>query len=523
MGDDERAGPGLPALDRRLLFRASLGLLALGGLPELAGCGPTRAVASSASSPTALPTITAGGVPLRTAAPADTPGNTAVVRTGPVSDGLRPVYVDAARVRIGVSQVGVLDAVVAGMQNFATHLYSVSATATQNWTVSPLSIAVAVGMLRAGARGATGAQLDAAFGFPRTSAPQGSPHPALNALTAELVTTSTSHPSPTDSFNGPPVVALANGLFVADGSASSILPAYLALLAQQYGAHAIGVDFTKHSAVEVINAWVSRQTRGRIPNILSELDPATLLVLANAVYLKAAWLEQFDKAQTRTATFRTASGTTVQARTMRKTLQDAGYASTADWQRVTMSYAGGELSMRVVVPTRMVTDVAALGALLPVATAPNRADDQGGADQAVLVDMRLPRWNTSTQLDLRTLLPRLGVTDVFNPARADLDGIVAGGGLSVDQAVHEANVTVTEKGTVAAAATVIQALALSLHVPPARPRTVHVHADRPFVWAIVHEPTGTPVFTGHVVDPTQQVPRLRLHTDHAHDRPRTPR
>ena len=67
----------------------------------------------------------------------------------------------------------------------------------------------------------------------------------------------------------------------------------------------------------------------------------------------------------------------------------------------------------------------------------------------------------------------------------------------MSDAVHRAVVTVDEEGTEAAAVTGIAVATGAIVGTP-----VELTADRPFLWAVVHEPTGTPVFAGHVVDPT---------------------
>jgi serpin B len=79
--------------------------------------------------------------------------------------------------------------VVDGMAGFAGRLHRVTATTTDSWTVSPLSVAVAFGMLRAGARGGTATELDRVLGFPSGGSPAGAAHPTLNALISAIVTT----------------------------------------------------------------------------------------------------------------------------------------------------------------------------------------------------------------------------------------------------------------------------------------------------------------------------------------------
>jgi serpin B len=80
-------------------------------------------------------------------------------------------------------------------------------------------------------------------------------------------------------------------------------------------------------------------------------------------------------------------------------------------------------------------------------------------------------------------------------ALADLAGIA--GGVHVSQAVHRATIRVDETGSEAAAVT---GIAIVGSARLGTPTTMRV--DRPFAWAVVHEPTQTPVFVGHVVDPT---------------------
>ena len=372
-----------------------------------------------------------------------------------------------------------LAAVVDGMGAFAAHLHATAATASANFTVSPLSIAVAFGMLRAGSRGTTADQLDAVFGFPATSRPEGSPHEALNALTAQLVTPP---PAPGKPSAPAPIVAIANGLWVADGFAPLVHRAFLDLLAAQYGAHPQGLDFTTPAAAATINGWVKDQTHGRIAKLFDSLDPSTLMVLANAVYLKATWVNQFIPQSTKSGSFTTASGSTVQAQLMSQTVAGVRYAENDHWQRITLPYVGDELTMHVVLPRTVVSELTALTALLPIAMAST------AGDRVNAVELDLPRWDTATDLDLLKALGALGVTDLN-----DLSGIAEG--LFVDQAVHRADITVDENGSEAAAVTGIAMEASA--VMAGRTMTV----NHPFVWAVVHEPTQTPVFVGHVVNP----------------------
>lgn len=465
-------------------------------VPETARCSRRDLLRAAAA-------LSLVGAPAVVACRATSPG---AGRDGPADAG-DSLEVRQARLSEPLVRAPQLATVVTGMSAFTGALHRVTATSDTNWVVSPLSLSVAFGMLRAGARGRTGRQIDTVFGFPRGTAPAGSPHPALNALTADLVTGDPAAgpgpgtspiASPTvsavDGAGPPPVVAVANGLFVEKSFSTRVAPEFLRLLAGQYGAHATAVEFLGGHAVRVVNSWADRATRGRITKVFDSLDPGTLCVLANAVYLKATWQTQFPVAATVSGPFRTADGQTVQARLMRATLDGVAYTESADWQCVALPYWGDELTMRVVLPRRVLRDATALGALLPVAT--RRAPVAAGRFPNGWVDLTMPRWDTGTTVDLGAVLPRLGMPDAFDGA-ADLSGIAPG--LSVTQAVHRANVTVDELGTEAGAVTGIAGAVAARAGAP-----VPVRVDRPFVWAVVHEPTGTPVFAGHVVDPTAQ-------------------
>ncbi|MCW2524247.1 MAG: serine (or cysteine) proteinase inhibitor, clade (ovalbumin), er [Frankiales bacterium] len=401
----------------------------------------------------------------------------------------RPLAPPTTRATVALDSVSDWPDVVAGIRHFGSTLYRTNAVVTENFTISPFSIAVAFGMIRVGSRGSTGSAIDAAFGFPRGTAASGAVHPALNALTAHLVTNAPvgtePAPSSTNGLMPAPIVAIANGLFLAQRFAPSVQQDFLQILAQQYGADPVALDFADRSATATINAWVARQTKNRIRTLFDALDANTLLVLANAVYLKADWEFQFDPGATEQGPFHGPSGL-VDVALMNQSIRCA-YTAGAGWQRVVIPYAGGQLTMRIVVPAQPAATVAALLPAMTAALPPmtSAADDTN-------VELTLPKWDTASDLDLMSALPKAGLTVPFS-AQADFSGIAPG--LVISQAVHRANITVDELGTEAAAVTGVSIAA------SATSRNAVVRADRPFAWAIVHEPTGTPLFAGHVVNP----------------------
>lgn len=373
---------------------------------------------------------------------------------------------------------------VAGISEFATALYKAAADPQANVVFSPLSIAYAFAMARVGAKGETAAQLDEAFGLP------GGLDAAFNALTSGLATTSVPPVPPTpagevaqDPLPAPPTLTLANALFVQRGY--PLLEGFLRTLTEQYGSQVRSTDFgNEQDALAAVNGWAEQYTAGRITKILEQLAPETRLVLANAVYLKANWARPFTSAGPRDFAV---AGKQVQAPAMTRT-GGLAYAEGAGWQSVDVPYFGDALAMRVLVPTgdRTPADLLTPGVLASAART-NRTP----------LKLTMPRWDFGTMLDLRTLLPELGITDAFDRGSADLSGITEAERLFISQAVHKADITVDEHGTVASAVTALGVTRTSARIPP----PVEVTVDRPFAFQILEVKTGAPLFLGHVADP----------------------
>jgi serine protease inhibitor len=354
--------------------------------------------------------------------------------------------------------------VTRGLIDFGARLDQLTADRSKNWVASPLSIAYAFSMVRAGAGGKTAAEIDRAFGFPATGRDE-----AFNAVTHQVV--------PTDRRA---TVLIGTALFTQQGF--PIGKPFLNTLAAQYGAGVYAVDFGSPSAVNTMNDWVRAQTADRIRKVFDQVDPGTRLVLANAVYLKADWQRPFEF--TNSSDFRTADGATRLVPTMFLNA-DLRYARGAGWQAVELPYAHSDLAMWIMLPDGS-------GSPDSLLTADSMAA-VGAALQPEEVHLSMPKWDFSTEIDLSDPLIRLGMGHAFS-STADFSGIHPG--LYISQAIHRADITVDEQGTRAAAVTAI-GMAMSA---PATPPTV-VRVDHPFAFAIVHRPTGVPLFIGHVANP----------------------
>jgi len=372
----------------------------------------------------------------------------------------------------------------AAIDAFGFDLYKATLTAKDNAVFSPASVVLALSMAQAGAVGETASQMDTVL---HSAAGSGGGN-GINSLDQLLAGFSGTFKDASGTAQQL-TLRIANAPFAQRGL--QLQPAYLDTLASKYGAGLRLVDFQNDSAgaCNLIDGWVSDQTEGRIPKLLEGLDPATRLVLVNAIYLKAPWQTPFDEKKTNPEPFTRSDGSQVSVPTMSLNLSEGSYASGSGWQAVDLPYVNGSLVMTIVVPN----DLAAFERSLDAASFAQII----GSLQPTDVDLTLPRFKIETKSDLSSTLAGMGMPLAFDPNRADFSGITTQERLYISKVVHQANIAVDEKGTEASAATAVQVTA---SLVPSKQVTLHV--DRPFIFAVRDTNTGAIIFLGRVVDPS---------------------
>jgi len=271
-----------------------------------------------------------------------------------------------------------------------------------------------------------------------------------------------------------------------------VKPEYVDALKRGMQAEIGEADFqgAKAQAVQAINAWAAKATRDKIQNVLSEhqIAPQTRVILANAIYFKARWQDEFSEYGTEPAPFTLLDGRKVQVPTMHS-LGSRATARDGKVLALKLPYSGEKLAMLVLLPDP--------GALVQV---------EKGVDGAQLerllagmksspTEVSLPKFKIESSFLLKTALQTLGLSTAFSPG-ADFSGISAEPGFALSEVLHKTFVDVDEKGTEAAAVTVPMAAGSA---PPKK--NVDFKADRPFVFVIRDLPTRTTLFMGRVVDP----------------------
>ncbi|KAK3548967.1 hypothetical protein QTP70_022649 [Hemibagrus guttatus] len=362
------------------------------------------------------------------------------------------------------------------------------AGADDNIIFSPLSVALALGMVELGARGSSLQQIRQAVGY--THYREDEEFAVLKNLTQALIGDETQY-----------VVHLANSLFLQTGVHFS--PEFLKLIKHYFHAEAETVDFNDSAAVaQHINAWVQNHTASKIHDLVSAEDFSSLtrITLINAVYFRGSWKNQFRPENTRTFSFSKDDGSEVQTLMMYQQgdfyygeFSDGSSEAGGVYQVLEMPYEGEDMSMMIVLPRQEVP----LASLEPIIKA-SLIEDWATNVKKQKVEVYLPRFKVEQTVDLKEALQQLGIKNIFTK-EADLSAMTAeteeGMNLFIGKAVQKSYLEVTEEGAEGAAGSGMIALTRTMVLYP------QVMADHPFFFIIRNRKTGSILFMGRVMNP----------------------
>ena len=352
---------------------------------------------------------------------------------------------------------------------------------------SPNSIETALTMTYAGAQGKTASQMAAVLHLPAGTE---TINTDLGDFLAELNST-----APIDGKSRGYQFSVANALWGQKGY--EFLPHFLDVLKTNYGAGLQEVDFRNDTegARETINDWVEKKTADKIKDLIGRgvLTPLTRLVLTNAIYFKGTWTSPFDKAATRDEAFHVSVQQESNVPMMHRT-GEYGYLEDTDFQALRLPYAGGKLSMIILLPHRR----DGLPELEKELT-PEKLSDSFAKFVNEKVIVSIPKFKMTAQFELAPTLESMGMHAAFG-ADADFSGMTGKRDLMISNVIHKAFVEVNEEGTEAAAATgVVMTLAMARPTPMPEFR-----ADHPFIFLIRDEASGAVLFMGRLTDPKKE-------------------
>lgn len=350
-----------------------------------------------------------------------------------------------------------------------------------NVVCSPLSVLVALAMVRNGAAGATATEMDHALRLPTLD----ELNAGMNLIDQTLTERSGKRAS--GDRKGKVELDLANAVW---GQREYVWEEpFLRTLAADYGTGVHPTDFTDVAAAcKAINSWVADRTRGKITDIATPevVDTDTRLALVNALYAKAPWATPFQAVGE--LPFAVGGGGQVPVSMIR----DSGsprHRSGLGWEGACIPLLGDELALTVVLPDRDLDTLVDTLLRSGVAQLLDAKSDE-------LVDLTFPRFTITSEIDLKPPLVDLGLETAFTGA-AEFPGLTTTERLELYAAKHMGYLALDENGIEAAAATVVTAEAVSGSAGPEH----RLVLDRPFLFVLHDLALELPLMVGVVVDP----------------------
>ena len=381
---------------------------------------------------------------------------------------LKPGNMEAPNERKYISLSEQEKQLVKSNNDFAFNLFRKAQT-NKSQILSPLSVTYALGMLNNGATGKTQQEINTTLGFGDVGAE------AINAFCKKLLTEAPQVDEGTK-------IMIGNTIYTNKGY--TLKPSFVKKAKEFYEATPENRDFHDGKTLGVINQWASDHTNKMIKKVLDQgtFNPNAATYLLNAIYFKGTWKENFNKDLTKEELFNGKDKVM-----MMRQDHKFRYADNDLYQSVMLPYGNGAYCMTVLLPHEDKTVKDVLDSLNSKSWENNRRQMQ-----EYIVDLKLPRFETDTDMELNKIMEELGITKAFTNA-AEFDQFCETS-TKIDLIKQVAKIKLDEEGTEAAAVTVIGVKATS--AAPRRHERVEFHANRSFLYVITEQSTGAIFFIG---------------------------
>lgn len=352
---------------------------------------------------------------------------------------------------------------------------------SDNIMVSPLSVALALGMTYNGAEDSTKEAMKETL--------------KLSDLTDEEI--NAAYKSIVDQLlklDPKVILSIANSIWYRQNF--TILPEFIQINQNYYDAEVKELDFNLPNAKDIINEWVDEKTKGLIPEIIDYIPAEAVMYLINAIYFKGLWKYEFDPEATGKQSFYLKNGN-VEMVDMMEMENDLLYLSNDLFSAVKLPYGDGAFNMTILLPHSQFT--------------PNDiAEELTNANWNIWMDsfgkehlvVKIPKFKFKFFRELNQDLTDMGMGIAFEPLNADFARINPDEQLYISRVLHKTFIDVSEEGTEAAAVTAVEISLTSAN--PDSPTATFFVVDRPFIFTIQENSSGTILFMGKVNRPEYQ-------------------
>lgn len=360
------------------------------------------------------------------------------------------------------------------------NLYNSSTDPNKNIIISPTSIELALTITYQGSDKETKKEMKSVLGFSQISDKK------LNNDTKNLIQVlSTSSNKST--------LSLANSLWISNKQ--PIKQPFIDMAKAYYDSDIKSVNFDDQTLLNNINSWVSDKTKGKINNMLTTQPPPPLVII-NTLYFDGAWEHAFDPTLTKNQTYTMGNGLR-KMHPMMNTTSASIYLENSNFQAIKLSYYGdyyNSNSMYIFLPKKQISQFISL-----------LSNDNWNSwlksfqeAQEAIVNLTLPKYSIDYDIELKDPLKILGIKQAFDANLANFSQI-SSSPLYIGRIIHKTRVEVEEKGTKAAASTVVLLAPGGGPGPDVKSYTLNI--NKPFYFAIVNNQTNEILFSGIMNNP----------------------
>ncbi len=344
----------------------------------------------------------------------------------------------------------------------------------QNIFISPLSIMLALAMTYNGAVGDTNMAMAYALEF------EGFDLEELNSGFKDLTTSIENADSNID-------LAIANSIWMNLGFEAK--KDFIDRNSKYFSSEVREIDFSDAQTVDTINGWIADATRDKIKKMLDGIPADAVMYLINAIYFKGNWTDEFDESLTKDDDFYPAEGSTKKVPMMNQE-GEFFYCRGEDFSGVRIPYGQEKMAMYIILPDEGTGVDSVISSLN--AEKWKEIIDSFSKKQVIL---SMPKYKMEYGIKLlNDVLTNMGMGVAFS-VDADFSDIRPG--IFISKVLHKAVIEVNEKGSEAAAATVVEMLETAAEVE----EPVEFIVNRPFFFVIADERSGNILFMGKVVEP----------------------
>jgi len=349
-------------------------------------------------------------------------------------------------------------------------------TQHQDLFISPFSVSMALGMTLNGARSATRDSIRSTLGFGGLSQTE------INTIYRDLFKLLSTRDQDV-------LLEIANSIWTRTGF--PVLQSFYEVNVDYFDAEVRELNFSDPAAVDIINSWIYNKTHGKIDEVLKNINNSAVMFLINATYFNGIWETEFDEENTAESVFYPTPGSPIPCQMMTKH-DSLPYTETNRFQAVDLPYGEGDFRMTILLP-REGESIHSLIADLNS----SQWDLWINGFKEQPITLYLPKFELAYKETLNTALNSQGMGIAFDPNRADFTGITGDGGIWISTVSHETYLQVHEKGTEAAAVTVVE-----LFRDGSGGVGKVIRINRPFLLAIRERSSGTILFVGKIMRPS---------------------